>query len=91
MLEHEIIEVGPCPACGAPGDYKYNLKWPGETEKDLLVTVSFQCPVCNYKIEQEKILIPLKAIYLMRNMLVPRLRPVVEKMYLASKLSLENP
>ncbi|MMZ66831.1 hypothetical protein D1872_293630 [compost metagenome] len=90
-MEYEFVEVGPCPACGAPGDYKYKLKWPGESERDVLVTVSFQCPVCGYTINSEKILIPLKALYLMRNMLLPRLRPVVEKMYLASKLSLEKP
>lgn len=89
-MEHEVVEVGPCPACGAPGDYRYLLRWPGETEKDVLVTVSFKCPVCDYKIDGDRILIPLRALYLMRNMLLPRLRPIVEKMYLASKMSLDT-
>jgi hypothetical protein len=86
-MEHEIIEVGPCPACGAPGEYRYKLKWPGESENMVLVSVTFQCPVCGFRIEDEKILIPLKALYLMRNMFIPKVRPVIEKIYLASHLS----
>lgn len=89
-MEYEFVEVGPCPACWAPGDYKYKLVWPGGAESDMLVVVSFECHICGYKIEGERIIVPLKALYLMRNMLLPRLRPVVEKAYLASKLSLEK-
>ncbi|MEB3807186.1 MAG: ZPR1-type zinc finger protein [Desulfurococcales archaeon] len=89
-MEHEIVEVGPCPACGAPGDYRYKLRWPGESSNDVVISVSFECPVCGYRVSGERIIVPLKALYLMRNMFVPRLRPVIEKMYLTSRMSLDR-
>ncbi len=87
-MRHEWIEVGPCPVCGAPGDYKYTITAPyGEGEEQALVEVSFQCSVCGYKLDNEKVVFPLRALYLLRFMMVRELRPVIEKMYYASQIS----
>ncbi len=78
-IEHS--ELGLCPKCDAPvAEYHYTLEGPlnGGT---VSVTVSIRCPVCGYSSEK-KILFPVKALYLIRYMLAPPLRPKVEKLYI---------
>ena len=90
-MKHEFKEVGPCPRCGGPGEYTYIIEWPaGEDEDNVIVTINFSCTVCGYKISSEKIVIPIKALYLLRALMIPKTRPFIEKIFLASKIRLTD-
>jgi hypothetical protein len=90
-MKEEYREIGPCPKCGAPGEYHYNIEWPAnEDENHVLIKVNFKCTVCGFSINNEKILIPVKALYLLKGIIVPQLRPFIERAYLASNIRLND-
>ncbi len=90
-MKMEVKEIGPCPRCGGPGEYIYKIEWPAnEDNNQVLIRVSFTCTICGYKIEEEKIIMPVRALYLLKGLLEPKMRPLVEKIFLASNIRLEN-
>ncbi len=90
-MREEYRDIAPCPKCGAPGEYTYTIEWPGGGDNDkVVITVSFRCAVCGYSIIGKRIFIPVRALYLLRGLLAPKVRPFVEKVFLASNISLED-
>ena len=90
-MKEEYRDIAPCPKCGAPGEYTYTIEWPGGGDNDkVVITVSFRCAVCGYSIIGKRIFIPVRALYLLRGLLAPKVRPFVEKVFLASNISLED-
>ncbi len=88
-MKQEFKEIGPCPRCGGPGEYTYTIEWPfDEDQENVMITISFSCTVCGYKLDSEKVVVPVKALYLLRGILIPKLRPFIEKIFLASNIRL---
>lgn len=86
-VSHTYKTIGDCPKCGAPGaSYEYVVEGPIDDEREnARVKAIIECPICGYR-ETRAIVFPVKALYLIRMMLVPELRPAVEKLYLLYKI-----
>ncbi len=86
-VRQEYKTIGDCPKCGAPGaSYEYVVEGPiGDDRENARVQATIRCPFCGY-VETRSIVFPVKALYLIRMMLVPELRPAVEKLYLLYKI-----
>ena len=78
-------EVGICPSCGGISNYIYEINGPREDDPSILdVHVKVSCSICGYK-EEKKIILPVKAFYILRYLFQPEIRLVSEKlMYLSS-------
>ena len=90
-MKEEYRDIAPCPKCGAPGEYTYTIEWPGDGDNDkVVIMVDFRCAVCGYSITGKRVVIPVRALYLLKGLLAPKVRPFVEKVFLASNISLED-
>jgi len=88
-VSHKIVKLGACPRCRAPGaEYEYTIQGPvDESRETVEISVRVKCSLCGY-MDEKKILFPVKALYLIELLLVPELRPIVEKLYLLYKIRL---
>ena len=91
MIRENYRAVGECPKCGVfLARYHYIVEGPvDETRETTRVVVSIQCPVCGYS-DEKKIIFPVKALYMIRYILVPELRPTVEKLYALYRIRLAD-
>lgn len=92
LIRDNYRTVGECPRCGSlVAVYHYTLEGPvDETRETARVVVSIKCPVCGYE-DEKKIVFPVKALHLIRYLLVPEARPTVEKLYALYKLRIAPP
>ncbi len=87
QVEAVYDTVGDCPKCGAPtASYKYTVRGPfGDERENVEIEVSIKCDMCGYS-DTKKIIFPVKALWLVKYLLVPEVRPYVEKLYLLHKV-----
>ncbi|MCE4625226.1 MAG: hypothetical protein F7C35_05100 [Desulfurococcales archaeon] len=88
-VRYEHRDIGVCPKCNAPAaDYIYKIEGPiGEERDTVRVTVTIRCSLCGYT-ENKKILFPVKALNLIKYLLIPEMRPIIERLYLLYKVRL---
>lgn len=85
-IAKEYREKGLCPKCNMPVEYTYILEGPLEDDRELArITVKMRCPFCGYTIEK-KLIMPIKGLNYMKYILLPEVRPAVEKLYLLYKI-----
>jgi len=85
---YEHRDIGLCPKCGAPADYVYVIEGPIDEEREnVRVKVKVSCTVCGYT-DNKKIIFPVKGLNLIKYLLVPDIRPVIEKLYIYYKVRL---
>ncbi|MCE4613136.1 MAG: hypothetical protein F7C07_04825 [Desulfurococcales archaeon] len=85
VLRQEIREFGICSECGGIAIYSYQLELVSDDETS--VKVSLSCNMCGYK-DAKRIIMPNKALYLMRYLFKPEARVFAEKAYLLPSLKM---
>ncbi len=80
VVAGSIEREGLCPRCGGPAVYNYKVEAPIDDAGVQAARFSYEasCLACGFK-ESKKIYIPLNVAYMLRYMLEPSLRGVLEK------------
>lgn len=78
MLRETIEELGECPRCGGIASYTYEVEGLVDTPENVTIRVRVDCDICGYR-DTKKIIVPLKALVVMKYLLTPRARLAVEK------------
>ncbi|AFZ71236.1 hypothetical protein Calag_1538 [Caldisphaera lagunensis DSM 15908] len=87
MIEEEIVEPGLCPYCNSPTDYTYHIEGPIMNDNEAYVEIKYKinCKSCGYS-NSKSLYIPLNSFYLLKYMLTPKARIVLEKIKIVSDI-----
>ncbi|MEB3780541.1 MAG: hypothetical protein GSR85_10000 [Desulfurococcales archaeon] len=79
-------EVGICPSCGGISKYTYTITGPRDDDPTVIdVHVSITCNICGYG-EEKRVILPVKAFYMLRYLFQPEIRLVSEKLMYISNM-----
>ncbi len=87
MIQEDLVEAGLCPYCNSPTDYVYHIEGPimNDNEPYVEIKYSIKCKSCGYSISKS-LLIPLNSFYLLKYMLTPKARIILEKIKIISDI-----
>ncbi|GAB6147651.1 hypothetical protein [Stetteria hydrogenophila] len=82
-----VEKEGLCPRCGGPAVYHYTVEAPVEHDgvQAARFSYSVSCLACGFR-ESKKVYIPLSAAYMLRYIIDPSLRGVIERAKLVADL-----
>ena len=85
MIRETIDELGECPVCGGIASYTYDLEAFKNSLDTVTIRARIRCDICGFR-DEKKIIIPLKALIVMKYLLNPEARLVAEKLRLMTQL-----
>lgn len=79
-LTGSVEREGLCPRCNGPAVYRYKLEAPAEDPGGPAARLSYEvsCLACGFK-ESRRVVMPLDVAYMVRYILDPSLRGVLER------------
>jgi len=78
LIKDSVEGLGECPRCGGIASYIYEIEALSRSISDVEVRVSISCEICGYR-DSKKIVIPLRALMIMKYLLIPEARLIAEK------------
>ncbi|MEB3861450.1 MAG: hypothetical protein GSR84_04430 [Desulfurococcales archaeon] len=85
MIRETVEELGECPRCGGIARYIYDIEALKSNLENVNIRARIECDLCGFR-DDKRIIIPLKALIVIKYLLNPEARLIAEKIRLLTQI-----